>query len=68
MLTSIRQNDNQKVYVKDVDKNDAPFKCPSCGCESVLRKGLVKAHHFAHKPPIAILNQKQLGSTITCNK
>lgn len=52
MLTSLRQSDAHKVYARDVDKSDAPFKCPKCGGETVLRKGAVKIHHFAHKPPV----------------
>lgn len=52
MLTSIRQSDKDKVYAKDVDKSDAPFECPVCRGETVLRKGAVKIHHFAHKPPV----------------
>lgn len=52
MLTSIRQSDDHKVYARDVEKTDAPFKCPVCGGETVLHKGAVKVHHFAHKPPV----------------
>jgi len=52
MLTSIRVNDDSKVCAEDADKNQAPFKCPVCGRETILRKGLVKTHHFAHKPPV----------------
>jgi competence protein CoiA len=52
MLTSIRQRDNYKVHALEVDKFDAPFMCPKCGCETILRQGSVKVHHFAHKPPV----------------
>jgi competence protein CoiA len=52
MLTSIRQIDDYKVHAQDVDKSDAPFSCPVCGRETILRKGRVKTHHFAHKPPV----------------
>lgn len=52
MLTSIQANRNIKVCAENVEKADAPFKCPSCGCETILKKGKVKIHHFAHKPPI----------------
>jgi len=53
MLTSIRQSDKYKVYAKDADKSDAPFECPVCRCETVLRKGTVKVHHFAHKSTVS---------------
>ena len=52
MLTSIRQSDSCKVYAKDADKSAAPFECPVCGGETILRKGRFKIHHFAHKPPV----------------
>jgi competence protein CoiA len=34
-------------------KAEGPFMCPKCGSETILRKGMIKIHHFAHKPPIA---------------
>ncbi len=52
MLTSIRQSDKCKVYAKDIDKSYGPFECSVCRGETVLRKGTVKTHHFAHKPPV----------------
>ena len=32
-------------------KTAAPFYCPTCSSEVILKKGEVREHHFAHKPP-----------------
>lgn len=32
------------------ERNEGPFTCPVCGCEVFLHKGVVRVHHFAHKP------------------
>ena len=55
MLTSICRNE-RKAYADIASKSDAPFKCPMCGNETILRKGKVKVHHFAHKPPVIRLD------------
>ena len=34
------------------EKSQAPFSCPECNSEVILKKGKVRAHHFAHKPPV----------------
>ena len=34
------------------ERGMSPFSCPECRREVVLHKGLVRAHHFKHKPPI----------------
>jgi competence protein CoiA len=39
------------VLAWDVTKEDAPFYCPACKAEVVVKKGRVKVHHFAHIPP-----------------
>ena len=52
MLTSIREFDGQKVMARDSVKSHGPFLCPKCHSQTVLRKGRVKVHHFAHKPPV----------------
>lgn len=52
MLCAIRQRDNQKVAAWDQQKIDGPFSCPVCVEETILKKGAMKVHHFAHKPPI----------------
>lgn len=52
MLTALRQSDSASVLARDSEKTDAPFVCPRCHKELVLRKGRIKVHHFAHKPPV----------------
>lgn len=52
MLTALRQSDTAKVIARDSERIDAPFLCPSCRKEVTLRKGQIKIHHFAHKPPV----------------
>src|SRR6185369_16980461 len=52
MLCAIRQRDSQKVVAWDQQKSDGPFSCPLCVAETILRKGTMKVHHFAHKPPL----------------
>lgn len=53
MLSATRINDNEKVYAWLEAKSNAPFSCPRCNDEVVLRKGVVRVHHFAHKPPVS---------------
>jgi competence CoiA-like predicted nuclease len=36
------------VEAKDVTKEDRPFFCPGCTAPVMLKKGAIKAHHFAH--------------------
>ena len=52
MLCAIRQSDKQKVAAWDQHKADGPFSCPLCVTDTILKKGTMKVHHFAHKPPI----------------
>ena len=52
MLCAIQQSSNIKVTARDVTKPEGPFVCPKCSRELNLRKGQIKAHHFAHKPPV----------------
>lgn len=33
-------------------KDQGPFFCAECKSEVVLKKGRIRIHHFAHKPPI----------------
>jgi len=33
------------------EKSEGPFNCPECLGEVILRKGNIREHHFAHKPP-----------------
>ena len=51
MLCGIRNSDNQKVFASKSVKTDGPFSCLGCRQELNIRKGRIKVHHFAHKPP-----------------
>ena len=51
MLCAIRQKDNVKVFARHSTKLESPFFCPSCNREVNVKKGNIKTHHFAHKPP-----------------
>ncbi|WP_435452511.1 competence protein CoiA [Variovorax sp. LT1P1] len=48
MLTATRQHDQRKVLARDSERMEAPFTCPACAREMVLRKGQIRIHHFAH--------------------
>ncbi|MBF0250384.1 MAG: competence protein CoiA [Alphaproteobacteria bacterium] len=51
MLSGIKNSSNSKVFARNVTKEDAPFSCPGCRGELTIKKGNIKTHHFAHKPP-----------------
>ena len=51
MLCGISTQKEQKVFAFQVTKVDGPFHCPSCRHELIVKKGKIKVHHFAHKPP-----------------
>ena len=51
MLCGIRCSDGHKVFASESLKEESPFACPRCKQELVIRKGNIKIHHFAHKPP-----------------
>lgn len=52
MLTAIRQQDGRKVGAWEAEKHDRPFLCPCCSEILTLRRGGIKAPHFAHQPPV----------------
>ena len=52
MLTAENEK-GQKVIAVETEKTDGPFHCPECQKETVLHKGKIKVHHFAHKPPVS---------------
>jgi competence protein CoiA len=52
MLTATRQTGGQKVAAWEVEKTDGPFLCFCCQQIVTLRKGEIKAPHFAHMPPV----------------
>lgn len=47
MLTAITRVGFQAL-ARDVERDDGPFVCPGCSEPVVIKKGLQKAHHFAH--------------------
>lgn len=51
MLTAL-SNDNPHCYAWSTEKKEGPFFCKSCLQEVILKKGRVRIHHFAHKPPV----------------
>lgn len=52
MLTATRESDGQKVAAWEASKDDAPFICFCCRQVVRLKKGQIKAPHFAHVPPV----------------
>jgi competence protein CoiA len=55
MLCAIRKSDSTKVIACREEKRCAPFSCPECHQDLVLKKGTKVTHHFAHKPPVTCL-------------
>ena len=52
MLTAIPEGSVEQIIALATIKSDGPFACPECTAEVILRKGRIKIHHFAHKPPV----------------
>src|ERR671938_867490 len=52
MLTAARQASGEKVAAWEVERSDGPFQCFCCRQTVTLRKGEIKAPHFAHVPPV----------------
>jgi competence protein CoiA len=52
MLTAAREDGGQKVAAWEVERKDGPFRCFCCRQVVTLRKGEIKAPHFAHVPPV----------------
>ena len=52
MICANRNLNNQKVIAYKTLKNEGPFYCPICKEAVILRKGTIKVHHFAHRPPV----------------
>ncbi len=42
----------EKCIAWETEKVDGPFFCPECESTVILRKGRIKAHHYAHTPPL----------------
>jgi competence protein CoiA len=52
MLTATRQADGLKLAAWEADKTQKPFVCHCCGQTVTLRRGGIRAPHFAHQPPV----------------
>ena len=52
MLTAARQASGQKVAAWEAERREGPFCCFCCQQTVTLRKGEIKAPHFAHLPPV----------------
>ena len=44
-----------KCLAWETEKNEGPFNCPGCNGIVLLKKGKIREHHFAHKPPFDCL-------------
>ena len=60
MLTA-SSNHRGNCYAWTTERTEAPFFCKDCLKEVVLKKGRVRAHHFAHKSPVTC--QYGIGET-----
>lgn len=52
MLTAVRQGSGEKVAAWETERGEGPFLCFCCRQSVTLRKGEIKAPHFAHLPPV----------------
>ena len=50
MLVAIRKETAQRELARDALKPGAPWSCPQCGDDVILKKGVVRVHHYAHRP------------------
>lgn len=50
MLVANNQN-NERCIAWETEKKSQTFTCPECSGIVILKKGKIKEHHFAHKPP-----------------
>lgn len=52
MLTAKRQSDGLKVTAWEAEREQRPFVCHCCNQVVTLRRGGIRAPHFAHQPPV----------------
>jgi len=50
MLVALKPDQSRCIAFEAV-KEEGPFHCPYCVGEAILKKGEIREHHFAHKPP-----------------
>lgn len=53
MLVAKRLVDEARVVAAEERRDAGPWCCPSCAIQVFLKKGEVKVHHFAHRPPVS---------------
>ncbi len=58
MLSAVRSTHSEKQLAREAERGLGPFHCPLCEKEVILRKGRIKIHHFAHKPPVTCTRGK----------
>jgi len=49
MLIALSEGTRVEAWVAE---KGPTYMCPNCKAELVLKKGQIKIHHFAHKPPV----------------
>ena len=52
LAANIAPETSESIIARAAQKSDAPFFCPECGAEVILRQGNRRIPHFAHKPPV----------------
>lgn len=52
MLTAIRHSDFEQVSATRCSKGNDFYVCPECHQDVILKQGMIKVAHFAHKPPV----------------
>jgi len=52
MLVAFDGN-KQRHLAWETSKDSAPFLCPACNEQVLLRKGKIRIPHFSHKPPVS---------------
>jgi competence protein CoiA len=52
MLTARRRSDQETAVAWLETRDRLPWECPACRSEVSLKKGMIRVHHFAHRPPV----------------
>ncbi len=47
-----RSESSSRCIAWETEKDEAPFFCPECDAQVILKKGPARIEHFAHKPPV----------------